>query len=36
MGWGLMVGRGFNPYCDIFYSNGYPRPAALYLERMLK
>jgi Cellulase (glycosyl hydrolase family 5) len=36
MGWGLIVGRIFNPYCDIFYSNGYPRPAALYLERMLK
>ncbi len=36
MGWGLMVGRIFIPYCDIFYGNGYPRPAALYLERMLK
>jgi hypothetical protein len=36
MAWGLVVGRIFNPYCDIFYANGYPRPAAIYLERALK
>ncbi len=36
MGWGLVVGRIFNPYCDIFYANGYPRPAAVYLEKALK
>jgi hypothetical protein len=36
MSWGLVVGRIFNPYCDIFYANGYPRPAAVYLERVLK
>ena len=36
MGWGLVVGRIFNPYCDIFYANGYPRPAAIYLENALK
>ena len=36
MGWGLIVGRIFNPYCDIFYANGYPRPAAVYLEKALK
>jgi|GEM_PF-2548248 len=36
MAWGLVVGRNFNPYCDIFYANGTPRPAAGYLERALK
>jgi len=36
MAWGLVVGRNFDPYCDIFYANGHPRPAAVYLERMLK
>jgi len=36
MAWGLVVGRIFDPYCDIFYANGYPRPAALYLEQTLK
>ena len=36
MSWGLVVGRIFNPYCDIFYANGYPRPAAIYLESVLK
>jgi len=36
MAWGLVVGRIFDPYTDIFYANGYPRPAALYLEQTLK
>jgi hypothetical protein len=36
MAWGLVVGRIFDSYCDIFYANGHPRPAAVYLERMLK
>ncbi len=36
MAWGLVVGRIFDSYTDIFYANGHPRPAALYLEEMLK
>jgi hypothetical protein len=36
MSWGLVIGRIFDAYCDIFYANGHPRPAAVYLERMLK
>lgn len=36
MAWGLVVGRIFDSYTDIFYANGHPRPAAGYLERMLK
>lgn len=36
MAWGLMVGRLFNPYCDIIYSNGLHRPAATYLQSMLR
>jgi hypothetical protein len=36
MAWGLVVGRIFDSYTDIFYANGHPRPAAVYLESMLK
>jgi hypothetical protein len=36
MAWGLVVGRIFDSYTDIFYANGHPRPAAIYLEGMLK
>jgi hypothetical protein len=36
MAWGLVVGRIFDSYTDIFYANGHPRPAAIYLESMLK
>jgi hypothetical protein len=36
MAWGLVVGRIFDSYTDIFYANGHPRPAAHYLERTLK
>ena len=34
--WGMIVNRTFDPYTDIFYPNGQPRPAAVYLERTLK
>lgn len=36
MGWGLVISRDFDPYTDIFYPDGIPRPAALYLEKTLK
>jgi hypothetical protein len=36
MAWGLVVGRIFDSYTDIFYANGHPRPAALYLREMLR
>ena len=36
MAWGLVISRDFDPSTDIFYPNGEPRPAALYLERELK
>ena len=35
MAWGLVVGRTFDSYTDIFYANGYPRPAAVYLRDAL-
>jgi hypothetical protein len=34
--WGLVMSRDFDPFTDIFYPNGQPRPAAVLLERMLK
>jgi hypothetical protein len=34
--WGMIVNRTFDPYTDIFYPNGQPRPAAVYLEKTLK
>jgi len=36
IGWGMVISRDFDPFTDIFYPNGIPRPAALYLERTLK
>lgn len=36
IGWGMVISRDFDPYTDIFYPNGIPRPAAAYLERTLK
>ena len=34
--WGLVMSRDFDPFTDIFYPNGQPRPAAFLLEKMLK
>jgi len=34
--WGMIINRTFDPYTDIFYPNGQPRPAAIYLEKTLK
>jgi hypothetical protein len=36
MAWGPVVSRVFDPFCDIFYPDGHPRPAAIYLEKTLK
>jgi len=36
MAWGMVISRDFDPYTDIFYPDGHPRPAAVYLEKMLK
>jgi hypothetical protein len=36
IGWGMVISRDFDPYTDIFYPNGIPRPAAIFLERTLK
>lgn len=36
IGWGMVISRDFDPYTDIFYPNGIPRPAAVFLERALK
>ena len=36
IGWGMVVSRDFDPYTDIFYPDGIPRPAAVYLENILK
>jgi hypothetical protein len=36
IGWGMVISRDFDPYTDIFYPNGIPRPAATFLERTLK
>jgi hypothetical protein len=35
MAWGLVVGRIFDSYTDIFYANGQARPAAAYLREAL-
>jgi hypothetical protein len=34
--WGMVISRDFDPYTDIFYPNGIPRPAAVFLEKSLK
>jgi hypothetical protein len=34
--WGMVMNRTFDPFTDIFYPNGQPRPAAVYLQEMLK
>jgi len=36
IGWGMVISRDFDPYTDIFYPNGIPRPAAVFLESTLK
>ena len=36
IGWGLVISHDFDPYTDIFYPNGIPRPAAVLLEKSLK
>jgi hypothetical protein len=36
IGWGMVMSRDFDPYTDIFYPNGVPRPAAVLLEKLLK
>jgi hypothetical protein len=36
IGWGMVISRDFDPYTDIFYPNGIPRPAAIFLEQTLK
>ena len=36
MAWGMIVNRTFDPFTDILYPNGQPRPAATYLQKMLK
>jgi hypothetical protein len=36
MAWGMVMSRNFDPFTDIFYPNGHPRPAALFLEKTLK
>jgi hypothetical protein len=34
--WGFLAGRGFTPFTDILYPNGYRRPAAVYLQEELQ
>lgn len=36
MGWGLVISHDFDPFTDIFYPEGHARPAAVYLEKVLK
>jgi len=36
IGWGMVISHDFDPYTDIFYPSGIPRPAAVFLERELK
>jgi hypothetical protein len=39
IGWmagGLVISHDFDPFTDIFYPDGHPRPAALFLEKTLK
>jgi len=34
--WGLVISHDFDPYTDIFYPDGVPRPAAIYLKTALQ
>jgi hypothetical protein len=34
--WGLVISPDFDPFTDIFYPDGHPRPAAVFLEQTLK
>src|ERR1700683_2580696 len=36
IGWGMVISRDFDPSTDIFYPNGTPRPAAVFLEKTLR
>jgi hypothetical protein len=36
IGWGMVISHDFDPYTDIFYPNGIPRPAAVFLEESLR
>ena len=36
IGWGMVISNDFDPYTDIYYPNGIPRPAAVFLEKALK
>ena len=36
IGWGMVMSHDFDPFTDIFYPNGMPRPAAVFLEKSLK
>lgn len=36
IGWGMVISRDFDPYTDIFYPNGIPRPSAVFLEKSMK
>jgi hypothetical protein len=36
MAWGFVISRVFSAFCDIFYPDGHPRPAAIYLEKTLR
>jgi hypothetical protein len=34
--WGLVISNDFDPFTDVFYPDGHPRPAALFLQETLK
>jgi Cellulase (glycosyl hydrolase family 5) len=34
--WGLVISHDFDPFTDIFYPDGVPRPAATFLEKTMK
>jgi hypothetical protein len=36
IGWGMVISNDFDPFTDIYYPNGIPRPAAVFLEKALK
>jgi hypothetical protein len=36
IGWGMVMSRDFDPFTDIFYPNGIPRPAAVFLQESLR
>ena len=36
IGWGMVISHDFDPFTDIFYPNGIPRPAALVLQESLQ